>query len=66
MKNVRIKNIKVGDVICFYGRFYHVESVSSMCDVCGTRYIVKTHDCDDIFHIRFFTDCRRIYKVISD
>ncbi len=65
MKKVRINQIKVGDVISYMNMFWLVESVTKQLDPFGTRYIVKTHDCDDIFYIRYFTDSGRIYKVMD-
>ena len=65
MKKVRINQINVGDVISYMNMFWLVESITHQRDPYGDRYIVKTHDCDDIFYIRYFTDSGRIYKVMD-
>lgn len=65
MKRVRLNQINVGDILHFDGRFWLVESITHQRDPYGDRYIVKTHDCDDIFYIRYFTDSGRIYKVLA-
>ena len=71
MKRVRINKIKVGDIISYDSRFWLVESVSSHCVSCETfggstyvHYIVKIHDCEDIFYTRYLTNSHRFYTVM--
>lgn len=68
MKRVRINQIKVGDILHLDSRFWLVESVNChrVLTDCSTYtdYIVKIHDCEDIFYTRYLTNSHRFYTVM--
>lgn len=68
MKRVRINKIQVGDILHLDARFWLVESVNCHRVLSSgstyVDYIVKIHDCEDIFYTRYLTNTHRFYTVM--